>query len=202
MNHENLLTQHEEDASPVPAWLLDRLQLAGDYATFTSELQPAVSAGFRARAREEAEIAFTLHRLRAESEKIGFVALSIGDYIQGIAKVANLSLPPVLNWLGIPDLRQPRPDSARGFARLGLEIGFSLAQILTHVRIALAGAAGSPMIPLLMARRRAGTPNRNDLQECLAVLEEVETQYDPAMLTDLRRIEAEIRAAYDGTTGQ
>ena len=66
MTQENTLTQHEEDVFPMPDWLIHRLQLAGEYAAFTNNKQPSVSERFRARARETAEIAFTLRKLRSE----------------------------------------------------------------------------------------------------------------------------------------
>ena len=193
MTYEDIPTQNEEDVFTAPGWLIHKLQLAGEYTAFTDDNQPAVSDKFRGRAREIAE---TLNKLRVEREKIGFVPISIGDYIQGIAKVANLSLSSTLNWLGISDICRPDPQSAGGFARLGLETGLSFSEILTHIRVAFAGFAGSSPIPLLMARCRSGASGRNDLQECISVLEEIEAKYDQSILQDLRLIEAEIRAVY------
>ncbi len=197
MIQEDSLTLNEENDYDAPKWLIHKLQLAGDYAAFTSEDQPAISEEFQARSREAAEIAYTLNKLRSERERIGFVPMSIGDYVEGIAKVANLSLSPTLSWLGISDIRHPDPQSATGFARLGLELGLSLSEILTHIRVAVAGFAGSSSIPLLMARRRSGASGRDDLQECISVLEEIEAKYDQSTLKDLRMIETEIRAVYE-----
>lgn len=197
MIYEDIPTQTEEDLFATPGWLIHKLQLAGDYTAFTSDRQPAVSEQFRARAREAAEIAYTLSKLRSERKKIGFVAMSIGAYVQGIAKVANLSLSPTLRWLGISNLCHPDPQSARGFARLGLELGLSLSELLTHIRVAIAGLVGDFPITLLIARRRrAGAMGRTDLQACISVLEEIEAKYDQSTLQNLRLIEAEIRAVY------
>ena len=199
MTYEDIPTQNEEDVFAAPAWLIHKLQLAGDYAAFTSDNQSTVSEQFRARARGAAEIAYTLNKLRAECKKIGFVPMSIGDYVQGIAKVANLSLSPTLRWLGISNLRHPDPQSAAGFARLGLEIGLSLSEVLAYVRIAIAGITGSSPISLLMARCRSGPLGQNDLQECISVLEEIEAKYDQSTREELRLIEDEIRAVYNGS---
>ncbi len=196
MTYEDIPTQNEEDIFAAPAWLIHKLQLAGDYAAFTSDHQSAVSELFRARSREAAEIAYTLNKLHSEREKIGFLPMSIGDYVQGIAKVANLSLSPTLGWLGISNICRPDPQSAGAFARLGLELGLSLSEILAHIRVAIADIAGSSPIPLLMARCRSGTLGRNDLQTCISVLEEIEAKYDQSILQDLRLIETEIRAVY------
>ena len=66
MTQEDTLTHNEDDHFTAPVWLIDKLQLAGDYAAFTSDNQPTVSEHFRTRARESAEIAFTLNKLHAE----------------------------------------------------------------------------------------------------------------------------------------
>ena len=195
MTYEDIPTQKEEEVFTAPRWMIHNLQLAGEYQAFTSDNQPAVSEQFRTRTREAAEIAYTLTKLRSECQKIGFVPLSIGDYVRRIANVVNLSLSTTLDWLGISNLDHPDPQSAKGFARLGLEIDLGLLEILTHIRIAIAGFAGSSPNPLLMARFRSGA-GRNDLQTCISVLEEVEAKYDQSILKDLRLIEAEIRAVY------
>jgi hypothetical protein len=193
MTQKDPLTQNEEEVFIAPDWLIRKLELAGAYAAFTSDHQPAVSEQFRARAFEIAE---TLNKLRAEREKIGFLPMSIGDYVQGIAKDKNLSLSSTLSWLGISDIRRPDRQSAGGFARLGLELGFSQIELLAHIRVAIAGSSGSSSMPLLMARYRFGALGRNDLQVCMSVLEEIEAKYDQSTLQDLRLIEAEIEAVY------
>jgi hypothetical protein len=196
MPYEDIPTQNEEDAVAEPAWLIHKLQLAGEYTAFTSDNQSAVSDEFRSRAREEAEIAFTLNKLRAECMKIGFLPMSIGSYVQGIAKVTNLSLSATFGWLGISNIFYPDPQSAEGFARLGLELGLSLSEIMTQVRIAIAPLDGDFPITILMARYRSGASERNDLQVCISVLEEIESKYDQQILNDLLLIEAGIRAVY------
>jgi hypothetical protein len=196
MTQEDTLTHNEEDDFIAPDWLIHKLQLAGDYAAFTSDDQPDVSKRFWARAREEAEIASTLSKLRAECRKIGFLPMAIGDYVQGMAKVMNLSLSPALDRLGITDINRPDLQSARGFAHLGLELGLGLSEIMAHLRIAIAGFAGGSSILLLMARQRSGLPGRNDLQVCISVLEEIEAKYDQTTIKVLEMIENEIRAVY------
>jgi hypothetical protein len=190
MTQKDTLATTEEDDFTAPEWLIQKLQLAGDYTAFTSDDQPAISEQFRARAREITE---TLDKLRAEREKTDFSPLPIGDYVNGMAKANNLSLSSTLNWLGISAIHHPDPQSARGFARLGFEIGLSLTETMTRIRIAIARSVGD--FPFNFSHR-AGVSRQNDLQVCLSILREVEAKYDQQTLKDLRFIEDEVRAVY------
>jgi hypothetical protein len=192
MTQKDTLTKCEEEDFAAPEWLIQKLQLAGDYQAFTSDDQPALSEQFRARVRE-IMIKETLDKLRAERERIGFWPVPIGAYIQGMAKAANLSLPLTLGWFGISDIHNPNPQSARGFARLGLKLGLSLFETLAHIRIAIAGSVGD--FPFNLSYRDGGL-GQNDLQKCLFLLREIEAKYDQLILDDLRLIEDEVRAVY------
>lgn len=195
MNNNNLLTGHDDDASLAPAWLIQTLELAGEYAAFTSDRHAPVSEAFRARAR-----AAVLNQLHSERERFGFVALPFGKYVEGLATALGLSLAPVLQWLKIPDIHQPAQHSARGFAHLGLEIGLGLTEILIHLRIAIADIAGYSPGQMLMARYRGGASALTNLRKCVAILEEIEAEYDRSTLEELRLIETEIMDVYHNHT--
>lgn len=190
MSQEEILTEQQAEDFTAPEWLINKLQLAADYAAFISGDQAPVSEEFRARAREAMEEKDTLSILRSECARIGFVALSIGDYIIGIATARNLSLTSTLSWFEIADLRRPDHQSAAGFAHLGLEIGLGRLELITHIRIAMAGFNS------LVIRPRAGASGRNNLQECVSILNEIEAKYDQSTREELRLIEAEIYAVY------
>jgi hypothetical protein len=182
-----------------PAWLVEALQIARDLAIIRGfdEESERISEDFRHRCHEAAEVALTIARLRKERQRVGFMPLSLADYIQGLAKVAGISLSYVLKWLDISDLSQPKPDSARAFARLAQELGLSLREILIHVRISFAGGLDFAPIPVLIAHRRSVDTRRSQLEECESVLGQLESEYDAKFLSDLRHIESEIRAAYE-----
>src|SRR5262245_32392508 len=193
MTQKDTLAKNEEDDFAAPEWLIQKLQLAGDYQAFKSDDQPTLSEQYRARVREIKE---TLDKLRAEREKIGFWPVPIGAYVQDMAKEANLSLSSTLIWLGISDIHRPDPQSARGFARLGIELGFSLSETLAQIRVAIARSFGGFPITPFSARFREGASGQNDLQACISNLRVVEATYDQPILHDLRLIESEVRAVY------
>jgi hypothetical protein len=193
MSNNTSLTKHEQDASHTPAWLIQALELAGDYAAFMSDQHAPVSEAFRARARETLS---TFNRLQAERERVGFVARPFGQYVESLAIALGLSLTPVLQWLAIPNFRHPTPHTAGAFAKLGLEIGLGLTEILAHVRIAIADLAGFSPSQMLMARHRGGASALTNVRLCNAMLDEIETQYNPSTREQLRRIEQEITSVY------
>ncbi len=179
-------------------WLVQALEMAGD-ATRLCDLHAEpkeVSAAFRKKCRRAAEVALTFARLRKERERVKFVPLSLAGYVQGLAKVAGLSLGPVLEWAGIADLSRPGPRSANAFARLAHRLGLGLRETLAYVRITFAEQLDSAPIPVLVAHRRSGATPRSQLEECEEVLDSLESEYDPKQVALLQRVEAEILAAY------
>jgi len=181
----------------LPAWLAEALKTTRDELLARREEPGTVSEAFVDRCRRSAQVALSLAKLRKERERIGFVSLSLADYLQGIAKTAQVSLDPILEWLGIDNLVRPTPVSARGFARLAQELGMGLREVLLHVRVALAQEVGAPPIAILSARYRAGGVRLSEADECEASLRQIEHGYSPAERRVLSEVEAEVRRFYD-----
>lgn len=179
-----------------PDWLIDLLRISRGSTFFDEQTEDSISPELRSRYRAAAHIALNITKLRKERARIGFVPLSMADYIHGLVKVASVSLSQLLSWLGIDDLSRPNAKSAKGFARLAQEIGISLKEVLIHIRISFAEQIDSAPMPLLVARQRSTGTIRSQLEECDAVLSQIEAEYDLESLKELRRTEFEVRAAY------
>lgn len=196
MNKTDLESSGSIESHDIPAWLVDVLRISQDSLVFSQLDEEPVSTEARQKYREAANIAFSLAKLRKEKERVGFVPLSLAAYVQGLVKVANVSLSPILMWLGIDDLSKPSSNSARGFARLAQEIGVELREALVHLRIGFAEKIEAAPMPLLVARQRSTGLRRSHLEDCEAVLGEIESEYELNCLRELRRSEFEFRAAY------
>jgi hypothetical protein len=180
-----------------PQWLEDVLRLSLDEPSLRrseTKFEPP-SEAFRQRCQEAADIAASIMKLRRERQRIGFVPMSLADYIQGLIKVAGVQLTTVLARFGVEDVSLSTPGSARKLASLGKELGIGLREILAHVRIGFVEKIDSVPVPLLLAHHRSAGL-RDQLGECEAVLGLVEAEYDAERLNELRRTEFEIRAAY------
>ena len=177
-----------ESAGPAP-WFTEVLR-----ATLP---EPSAEEAFQGRCDEAGAAAHGIARLRREHQRVGFVPLPLAEYIHGLVKLAGVPLGPVFSWLGVSDLTSAEPGSARGAARLAREIGMSLREALTHLRIDLAAQAGAAPVPLLVARHRAPGRRRTPLEECEEVLEQIEVGYDLDGLRKLRNLESEVGAIYE-----
>jgi len=179
-------------------WLNEALASARDLAEFS---RPGIvaegSPAFRRRCRDAALAALALARLRDERQRIGFVPLSLCDYIEGVAKSAGAPLDRLLAGLDISDLPRLDVESARALGRLAHAIGISLREALLHLRIQLAAAFETPEAALFTARARSGPGRRGAvLSDYDTVLERIEARYDPAQTQQLREMQAAMRAAY------
>lgn len=184
------------ESSEPPPWLVNLLRLARESTFLDPPDEEPIPPDLLGRYREAADVAFSLAKLRKERENIGFVPLSIADYVQGLVKVANVSLGPILVWLGIEDLSQLGPTSAKAFAKLTRGLGIRMREALVHLRIGFAEQIDSAPMPLLVARHRSAGTFRSQMEECEAVLSEIESEYDLDCLRELRSTEFEVRAAY------
>lgn len=151
---------------------------------------------FSARCREAAEAALIVSKLRKERLRVGFVPLSLVEYIHGLVKLAGVPLAPVFSWLGVTDLAAARPQSVFAAARLARELGMSAREAVAHLRISFAAHVGSAPVSLLVARYRSTGLRRTPLEECEEALEQIESGYDLDNLHKLRDLESEIGAAY------
>src|SRR5215510_14153379 len=96
-----------------PKWLDDALREVFDdgHGTAIEFSQP--SEAFRERCREAANVALSMARLRNERRRIGFVPISLAEYIQGLVKVTGVQIDAVLARFGIDDIRHLTSGSAR-----------------------------------------------------------------------------------------
>jgi hypothetical protein len=196
MNNE--IPSLEIDSYETPEWLaemLDTCRRSGAFNLPDGEAEQ-VSPELLSRYTEAAGIAYSVALLRKERQRVGFVPLSFSDYVNGLMKVNKVALPPVLKWFGIGDLSRPEPAAGRAFARLAQALGMDVREALAHIRIGFAALIDSAPIPLLVARHRSAGPRASQMEECEAVLGEIESDYDLQSLKQLRRTEFEIRAAY------
>ena len=178
-----------------PKWLDDALrELFDDGHGTVIEFSPP-SEAFRERCREAANVALSIARLRNERRRIGFVPISLAEYIQGLVKVTGVQSGAVLARFGIDDIKRLTSGSARSLARLAQELDISLREVLIHVRIGFVEKIDSAPVPLLLARHRSAG-SRSQLEECEAILGTAEAEFDGELLNELRRTEFEIRAAY------
>src|SRR3990172_1638002 len=133
-----------------PEWFTEALRATRDAAYFVNPvIEPEqISLSFRERCRKAAEVALILETLRRERRRVGFVPLSLANYIEGLAKVTNVSLTPVLLWLGITDLAGFDHGSVKALARLAKDIEISIRETLVHLRISFADRFGLAPISL------------------------------------------------------
>src|ERR1035438_4513779 len=83
------------------------------------------SPGFRERCENAALLALDIAKMRDERERIGFVALPFQAYLEGLGKIAGVSLAPILVWFDISDLAAAPASAATTFAGLTRELGIS-----------------------------------------------------------------------------
>lgn len=198
-NQNSKVTGLHEDAE-APHWLAAALRLVGDAVIF-EDMDPELaetSDGFRVRCREAAGLALAILKLRRERQRVGFLPVSLTDYLQGLVKVAGLSLAQMLAAIGVQDLTFRSPEVATAFGRLALQIGMSLRETLAHLRIDFATERQLAPMAFLVAHRHAGDPRRTQLEDCEEVLLQIESEYDSKSLSDLRSIEEGIRNGYQG----
>jgi hypothetical protein len=184
------------ESHDTPSWLTDVLRVSRDSLLFSQFEHEPILEESHEKYREAAYIALSMMKLRKERERVGFVPLSLAAYVQGLVKVAKVPLTPILAWLGIDDLSQLGSGSARGFALLAQGIGVGLREALIHLRIGFAEQIDAAPMPLLVARQRSTGARRSHLEECEAVLGDIESEYELGCLRELRRTEFEFRAAY------
>jgi hypothetical protein len=164
---------------------------------FFDEALPSPDSGdFAERCRTAGEAARGLARLRGEQVRVGFVALPFGDYLQGLARAAGVSLQPMLSWAGIADLSAIDHLVAAKLARLALMIGLGFNETLTHLRMTFAAQQGSPAAPLLIARSRSDSRRPQPEVDCIATLSQIEATYSRAAARELHEIEAAVRPVF------
>jgi len=200
MNNRN---NEEEEAYRPPEWLTQALGTAAPSILGTQDgagfyrTDPA----FEARCRQAAEAALSIAMLRAERQRVGFVPMPFSDYVNGLVKLANVPLSPIMSWLGVETFSGLDLKVVNAYARLAQAIGLSLREVAMLMRISFAAQVGSVPVSLLVARRRSTAPQRTSLETSEAALREIEANYDSDKLVELHQIESELSAAYAATDG-
>jgi len=197
-NQDFNINELNEDID-MPQWLASVLRLAGDEAAFeTSNFAvPEISESFRLRCHQAVEEALIILKLRRERQRIGFLAVSLVDYLQGLIKVADIVPSQVPALLIDIANRLQTPEYLSSIGHLTKKIGMSLQETLAHLRIGFAAQHQLASMTLLVAHRQAGDPRRSQLENCEAVLSQIEAGYDARSLRDLRAIEQALRKTYE-----
>jgi hypothetical protein len=192
---ERDLTDTSFDSNGASAWLEDVLKESfAQRGESKVEFSPP-SEAFRQRCQDAADVAVSVARLRNERRRIGFVPVSLAEYVQGLIKVTGAQAEAVLARFDLVDIDRLTSDSVRGLTRFAQRLGISLREILIHVRIGFLEKIDSVPVPLLLAHHRTAGP-RDQLAECESVLALAEGKYEGELLNELRRAEFEIRTAY------
>jgi len=188
-----MLKNRNRYSGPATEWL--RAALAKTAADAVPRTPPAPA--FAARCREAAETGLYLLKLQQEQVRVGPRLLPLLPYLEGLARLARVSLAPVLARFEI-DARETVDSKAA--SRMGLlckAIGIDLEQAIVHVRLAVAEAAGHRMEPCtVLARQSAGRTlgaNRGGLSRALR---EGEGALSTAELMESAACEAAVRAVY------
>jgi hypothetical protein len=159
--------------------------------------EPAASPSSASGARAvPPEIAALLERLSRERERVGFVPLSLEEYIFGLIKAADVPAVPLMSWLDAGEVPRGGGEATRAFARLAAAVGVSLRQTLAHVRLGFLQQFDLATIPLLLARGRSGGGRANQLEECEALIAQLSSRCAMSELEKLKLFESAARRAY------
>ena len=156
-----------------------------------------VSPGFRERCENAALLALDIAKMRDEKQRVGFVALSFRAYLEGLGKIAGVSLAPILVWFGIPDLEAVPASAAAALAGLTRELDISAREAFALMRVSVAERLGVAPVPLLAARRRSGGPSVDPLEECERTLKQIESDYPAEVQGEITRMQSAIASRYE-----
>lgn len=156
-----------------------------------------VTPGFRQRCENAALLALDIAKMRAEKERVGFVALPFRDYVEGLGKLAGVPLAPILSWFGIADLGASSASVAVGFAGLASEVGITVREAYNMMRVTVAVQHDEAPALQMAARRLAGMVPRDPLEECEAVLREIEARYPGKIRAELNAIQSALNTRYE-----
>lgn len=154
---------------------------------------PEPSAALHERGRQLAAAALALARLRPEFEKVGFQPLSLGSYIEGLARRAEVGLEALLRWA---DVRSWDEVTTPGIARFCRELGMSLREAMAFCRMSLAEAAGFPPLSLQATLSRGLQAPVDPLTVCEDALDTIESRYDAGNRHLRLSVERELRKAF------
>ena len=145
---------------------------------------------------EGATAAWTITLLAKQRERIGFLPLSLGVYMARLAKSAEVNIAPLLRFLGIEDINKIDQQQSPILARLGLILGMKLHHLLLPVKLGLLRHFPGFPVASLDRQRRSTAPRREPVEQCEALLAELESILDMDSRRHIASVEREIRNSY------
>ncbi|NOT59353.1 MAG: hypothetical protein HOP19_03910 [Acidobacteria bacterium] len=180
----------------IPIWLEDSLKTAQAFTQFATLSPEPPPETFHQRSKQAAQAAFLIAQLRDEKRLSSFVPLALGELLEGLARIAGLSLTPLLVWLNAKEINALNPDAVGAAVRVAKLIGCSMRETMAHLRLGFANAQGAAPVPLLLARYRATDVSQSPLESCETLLTRIETKYEPPSLRQLRQLESLVHAEF------
>jgi len=142
------------------------------------------------------QLAADIAKLRLAKQRLGFLPIPVGSYLQRLAKNADVRLVPVLEWCRI-DLSSVRDIAfSRGWARLAKEIGLGLREAIVHIQLSFTEVTTPNLMPVLVRRRNTGPARQTRVDEFEKLVGKIVLQWDEETVARLGAAEAEIRNAY------
>ena len=120
-----------KDTGMVPGWFPILLAEAVDSQVGANP--PSVD--FDERCKNAAEAGLVWAKLKAERARVGSRALPLLSYLEGLARLAHVSLGPLLVSLGTDPKKMIDQRTARTMAEICRSLGISLDQALIHIRL-------------------------------------------------------------------
>ncbi len=133
-------------------------------------------------------------KMKRQRERFGFVPLGFMGFVQGLAKLAGVPLPPLLASYGISD-----PNSGEnlgGQARLAVDLGFARREAAALLAVEAVEAFGWAPFPLMVAAHGAITAGVDRLSDCEQVVAEI-VLASPELKPRLAQIDSALREAYE-----
>lgn len=198
MAESSIVNHGEPEGFPSPAWIGSAMALFREAEGFAAPTAEPVPAAFAERLAESGKLALSISKLRRQREQVGFVPVTLAEYLRGLASVAAVDLRPVLAWTKAPGIEQFEEEpSPAGIARLGRLLGIGFRQMLLHLRIGVLERVQGTPVTMLVASRAPEGYGRPLIDECETAIREVEQQYGPQELRRLQQMEKILQAAYE-----
>jgi hypothetical protein len=145
------------------------------YAKFAAWEAGGVPAdeNFLDKCREAAAAARTLRLMRTQAERIGFTPLPFGEYLALLCRRAEVPVGPVLRWAGLESPLSIGTAVALGIAKIALNLGIAIRELLVYVHLALVQQTTGLPIGALGGRRgeASGPPSVAAYEASLGALE-------------------------------
>ena len=170
------------DDADTPQWLIEALHAVDTTGPIRTRMTKA-GAG-----------AYALAKMRAERAIVGFVPLSLGEYVEGLAALAGIRLEPLFSALGIGTLNPSNAATAERIGRLARYLGFRLDELIVSLRVGFAEQVAGAPLPMLAAHR--GAPTATSPGECVHVLDQLQIGWPPELRSEMEIIRAAAAKGY------